>query len=141
MTRSTLVLWLAVAMLGCASLPPAVPAASRPDWSALAGVETIELVTRDENGDVRETKVWLVVVDGAGTIRTGNTHWYANLMRDPALKVRMGGLEYAMRVEKVTDEEARKRINAVYRAKYGVQDRTVQLFRGVDLYMMRLLPQ
>jgi hypothetical protein len=140
MTRSALVLWLALAVLGCATLPP-VPATARPDWSALAGEETIQLVTRDASGDVRETKVWLVVVDGVGAIRTGNTKWFENLTRDPTLKVRMGGLEYAMRIEKVTDEEARKRINAVYRAKYGVQDRTVQLFRGVDLNMMRLLPQ
>ena len=140
MPRHAFLLSLALVVAGCASFSPA-PATLAPDWSALAGEETIQLVTRDEDGAIRETTVWLVVVDGVGTIRTGNTHWFKNLMRDPALKVRMGGLEYAMRVEKVTDEEARKRINAVYRAKYGVQDRTVQLFRGVDLYMMRLLPQ
>jgi hypothetical protein len=141
MTRHALLLGLALALVGCASVPPSPPAAVPPDWSSLASEETIQVVTRDEDGGVRETTVWLVVVDGVGTIRTGNTHWYQNLMRDPALKVRMGGLEYAMRIEPVTDAETRRRINAVYRAKYKVQDQTVQLFRGVDLNMLRLRPQ
>ncbi len=140
MPRRALVLSLAVALLGCASIP-LKPATTPPDWSALAGEDTIEVVTRDADGDIRETTIWLVVVDGVGTIRTGNTHWYENLLRDPALKVRMRGAEYPMRVEKVTDEDARKRINEAFRAKYGVQDRTVQLFRGVDLNMMRLMPR
>jgi hypothetical protein len=140
MPRSTLVLGFALVLLACATLPPA-PATRAPDWSALSDQETIQLVTRDPDGDVRETTVWLVVVDGVGTIRTGNTSWYANLTRDPALRVRMGGLEYAMRIERVTDEETRRRINSVFQAKYGVQDSFVQLFRGVDLNMMRLLPQ
>ncbi len=140
MPRHAFVLGLAMALLACASLPPA-PATVVPDWSALASEETIQLGTRDPDGDLRETTVWLVVVDGVGTIRTGNTSWYANLTRDPALRVRMGGLEYAMRIERVTDEETRRRINSVFRAKYGVQDKAVQLFRGVDLNMMRLLPR
>ena len=140
MPRCALLLGLALALLSCASLPPA-PARVAPDWSALASEETIQLLTQDPDGDIRETTVWLVVVDGIGTIRTGNASWYANLTRDPTLKVRMGGLEYPMRIERVTDEETRRRINSVFRAKYGVQDRTVQLFRGVDLYMLHLLPR
>ena len=140
MPRSALVLCLTFTLLACASVPLKT-ATTAPDWSALANEETIELVTRDSDGDVRETTVWLVVVDGVGTIRTGNTHWFANLTRDPALRVRMAGTEYALRTELVKDPDTRKRINDAYRAKYGVQDRTVLLFRGVDLNMLRLLPQ
>lgn len=140
MTRHARLLWLTLAIVACATVP-LKPATTPPDWSRLASEDTIEVVTQDADGDVRETTIWLVVVDGVGTIRTGNTQWYENLTRDPALKVRMGGAEYPMRIERVTDEEERKRINAAFRAKYGVQDRTVQIFRGVDLNMMRLLPR
>ena len=140
MTYRASALCLAFTLVACASLPPK-PASGPVDWGALANEETIELVTRDADGDVRETTVWLVVVDGTGTIRTGNTRWNENLTRDPALLVRMAGAEYPLRIERVTDEAARARINAAYRTKYGVQDRIVQLFRGADVNMMRLLPR
>ena len=130
---------LALCVVSCASVP-LQQASAPPDWSAVSDEETIEVVTRDPDGDVRETTIWLVVVDGVGTIRTGNTRWFANLQRDPNLKLRVAGAEYPMRIEMITDPEQRARVAEAFRAKYGIQDRTVLLFRGAGLNEMRLLP-
>jgi hypothetical protein len=46
-------------LLALAPLLVAAPArADSPDWESLADVEVIEVVTRDADGDLRETKVW-----------------------------------------------------------------------------------
>ena len=35
----------------------------RPTWSTFGETKTIEILTQDEGGDARETKVWIVVVE------------------------------------------------------------------------------
>jgi hypothetical protein len=125
-------------LASCATLPPK-PATAPPDWKVLAEESTVEVVTRDPDGDARETTVWLVVVDGVGMIRTGSTRWFANLQRNPSLELRAAGAAYPMRVELVTDTEQIARVQAAFRTKYGFQDRTVLLMRGSELKHMRLL--
>ena len=46
------------------SMLAAAAQAEYPDWASVADVEVIEILTRDTGGDVRETKVWFVLVDG-----------------------------------------------------------------------------
>src|SRR5215468_210049 len=57
------------------------------DWSPLAAVEEIQVLSQDADGSAHETTVWLAVVDGQGFIRTGNTSWYPNLERKPEIGV------------------------------------------------------
>src|SRR5512134_2485053 len=59
--------------------------ATAPDWNAVAAVDTVEVVTTDEDGALRETTVWLAVVDGQGYVRTSDTSWGGNLVRNPEL--------------------------------------------------------
>jgi hypothetical protein len=102
--------------------------AQAPDWSALAGEDVIEVLTHDADGELRETKVWLAVVDGHGYVRTGDTRWRANLDREPDTVIRIAGREYPLRAEHVTDAELIKRINETFRAKYGFSDRFLGWF-------------
>ena len=44
--------------------------AGAPEWAAVANEETVYVITTDEDGDVRETKIWLLVLDDVGYIRT-----------------------------------------------------------------------
>ena len=129
------------AALLAALLIPLAAGAGRPDWEALADVGTLEVVTHDEDGDARETKIWLAVVDGQGFIRTGGTTWGDNVARDPNLVLRIEGVEYPLRAEFIEDEELRERVEAVFREKYGFSDRMVGLFRFGDTRIMHMLPR
>src|SRR5687768_15143125 len=39
------------------------------DWPRVADTDVVEIVTSDEDGALRETKVWIVVLDGHGYVR------------------------------------------------------------------------
>ena len=128
-------------LTGCASMAPPPPATASPSWGELAELSTVVVVTLDPDGDERATTVWLVEVDGRGFIRTGGTRWFANLERDPELRLRAGGAEYSLRSVRIDDAELEARIDAAFRAKYGVSDRFVSLFRGRTTNRMRLDPR
>jgi hypothetical protein len=98
------------------------------DWNAVAAEDTIEIVTHDADGDVRETTVWVGVVDGVGYVRTTGSRWLENIGRDPNVLVRVGGGEYALRAEPSDDAALRARVNEVFRAKYGFTDRMLSWF-------------
>ncbi len=58
-------------ILALAVLVFAAPAAADySDWEALADVEVIEVLTHDEDGDLRESKVWFVIVEGEARLAT-----------------------------------------------------------------------
>jgi hypothetical protein len=126
--------------LVCVAWPIAAPAQA-PDWAAAADVRVINVVTHDEDGDTRDTKVWLAVVDGQGYIRTGGTSWGDNVERDPQLVLRIEGREYPLRAEFVEDDDLRARIVASFREKYGWTDGAFNIFRGSRPRIMRLLPR
>jgi len=81
-------------------------------------------------------------VDGTGYVRTSDTRWHANLLRDANVVVRVAEGEYALRAELVTDDALHARVNAVFRAKYGFTDRMLGWF-GNDggKYCLALLPR
>ena len=100
------------------------------DWAAHAQEQTVIVITQNEDGSARETKVWLAVVDGQGYIRTGSTTWGGNVEREPAVSLRIGAQELALVAEFVSDPSAREKIVAAFRAKYGWPDRLLSPIRG-----------
>jgi hypothetical protein len=120
---------LGAALLACASMPLRA-AQEPPTWDALADESTIQVVTVDPNGAERDTTIWLAVIDGQGYIRTGNTRWFANLQRDPALRLRAAGVEYPLKTELIQDPALCTRIDAAFREKYGLTDRVIAWFRS-----------
>ncbi len=130
---------LAAAALAAAVIASPSLAAAAPDWNALAEVEEIEVVTVDEDGDVRETTIWLIVVDGQGYIRTGGTRWGDNVERDPNVTLRIEGSEYPLRAEFVEEDAQRERIVVAFREKYGWSDAFIAIFRGSRPKIMRMV--
>jgi len=120
---------------------PVEALADAPDWVTVADVRVVNVVTHDEEGDARDTKVWLAVVDGQGYIRTGGTTWGDNVERDPLLVLRVEGTEYPLRAEFVEDDTLRERIVASFREKYGWTDGALNFIRGSRPRIMRLLPR
>jgi hypothetical protein len=116
--------------------------APAPDWSAVAGVEEVVVVTTNEDGTPRETTIWLVVVDGQGYIRTSrSTRWGDNVERDPDIVLRIEEQEHPARAFFVEDEALRERIVRAFREKYGWFDGMVNFMRGRHPRIMRLEPR
>ena len=131
MLRGSLLALFTLALAAGASSARA-DAARAPDWGALADVDVPELVTRDADGAERVTKLWIVVVDGQGFVRTGATRWAGNIARDPEVELRALGEAYPLRAVAVADVPLRERVNAAYRVKYGFEDRLLGLLGDRD---------
>jgi hypothetical protein len=109
------------------------------DWTSLASVQEIQVLSENPDGTPHETTVWLAVVDGKGFIRTGNTSWYPNLEQRPNIGVRVANREYAVRADLVEEDEAlRDRVLAAFRTKYGWSDRFVAWFFPGDPHIIQL---
>ena len=125
-------------VLYLALLLPLPVSAAAPDWKGFADVDTVVVLTRDDDGAPRETTVWLAVLDGQGYIRTGGTHWGANVKRDPDITLRIGDADFALRAEFVEDEALREKVEQVFRDKYGFEDSIMSILRGSAPSIMRL---
>ena len=93
---------------------------------------------RNPDGTLRYTTVWLVVVGGRGYIRTGDTTWGANVVRDPDVKLVIGEQEYALRADFVEADDERALVMAAFNEKYGWTDTVIGWFRGARPKIMRL---
>jgi hypothetical protein len=128
------------ALLSVLALAAAPARAAEPNWEKLAEIPRIEIVTHDEDGDVRETTIWFVVIDGQGFIRTGNSKWLANIRRNPAdVVLRIEKKEYPLRAEFIESEKLRERVTAAFHAKYGWTDSLVHVFRGGRPNIMHMI--
>lgn len=143
-TRSVM-LWPAlrsavlVVVVGSASLHSAPATADAPDWGDVRAVETVTALTQDEKGDVRETTIWLVMVDGQAYIRTSNrSGWGKDVARNPAIALRVEGVDYPVTATFVGDPDERERVAARFREKYGFEDAFIGILRGSNPPIMRL---
>ena len=111
------------------------------DWTPLAAVEEIQVLSENADGTPEEITVWLAVVNGQGFIRTGNTSWYPNLEHKPEIGVRVDGKEYAVRAELIEDPAVREQVIAEFRRKYGWSDVFVDWVFPGDGHVLRLAPR
>lgn len=113
----------------------------RVGWDSHADVETVTVITTNEDGSTRETTIWLVVVDGDGYICTGATRWGGNVERNPDVVLRIGEIELALRAEFITEPAARERVEAAFREKYDFEDWLSGAIRLGNVKIMKLLPR
>ena len=111
------------------------------EWDRYSEEGTVEVITTNEDGSARETKVWLAVVDGQGYIRTGSTRWGGNIERNPEIVLRIGETELPLQVEFVTDQTERDAVKDAFRAKHGFSDWILNPIRGKNPKIMRLVPR
>lgn len=130
------------AMLGLVLLLAlgAAPAAAV-DWRPFEEERVVQIVTFDEDGDRRDTKIWVVVLDDAGYIRTNDSRWLANIRRDPEVQLRVRGYEYLMRADEVEDPAVKERVEEAFKEKYGLLQRMMSWFRISEPTVLRLSPR
>ena len=105
------------------------PATKTLDWSTIAANQMILAVTPDPDGNPRTTRLWIVVLDGFGYLRTSETPWSHDIERDPSFLLLVNDLSYpvsATRVPYGTGEHAR--VMEAFGEKYGLLGRTVLAF-------------
>jgi hypothetical protein len=130
---------LPLLLLAALLAAPAVAAA--PDWAAVAEEDTVYVVTSDEDGDRRETKIWVLVLDDVGYIRTSrSTRWGDNVERNPEIALRVDDADYPLRATFIEEAADRDRIVAGFEEKYG-SNPILNWIRGDDPRIMRLDPR
>lgn len=108
------------------------------DWTPYHEDSTIEIITLDEDGEVRETKIWIVIVDDMGFIRTNDSRWLANIRRGSAVRLRARGVETPVAVEIVDDTAIYDRVEQAFKDKYGLMQRVMSAFRMSRPTVMRI---
>lgn len=98
------------------------------DWDAAHGEDVIEILTVDPDGAPRETKVWIATLDDRGFVRTNDSRWFQNLVRDPAVAIRFGGADHPVRAAVIGDPALRARVDARFAEKYPLSTRFMRFF-------------
>jgi hypothetical protein len=125
--RGVTILTVAVLVVSCGRTPP--PAQETLDWATVADRQMVLVTTTDPDGEPRTTRLWIVVVDGAGYLRSADTRWSRDVQREPNFLLIVDDLSYpvsATRVPYGTDEHAR--VMEAFAEKYGLLGRTVLRF-------------
>ena len=133
MTALTVVLSLAI----CASVAVAEPF----NWAPASSESVVEVLTSDTDGELRETPVWIVVIDDVAYVRTNASKWLANIRRGSAVRVRVCGLESGVLAFEVADEVLKARVEKAFKKKYGSMQRMMSLFRMSEPVVLRLAPK
>ena len=113
--------------------------AAAPDWNAAAELQTVEVISTEEDGGSRLTTVWIVVLDHQAYLRTGGTRWGDNVEREGKLRLRLPSGEYELRAEKVLSEAEKERVVGAFREKYGTTDAVMEIIRFGEVRVFRLV--
>jgi len=116
----------------------ALAAAADGDWQPFASADVVRIVTQDEDGAERDTKVWFVVVAGDGFVRTNDSRWLANIRRGSPVSLRLEETERSVGAEEVAEPAVAAAVEAAFRAKYGLVQRVMSFFRVREPTVLRL---
>jgi hypothetical protein len=104
-----------IAIAGCASSP----IADRPLRTADFERWSVHVLTWDEDGDRRKTRVWIAAVDETPYLRTAQTKWWQNIERGSKTRILSGDRVYPVSIAAIDDPSLRSQIDAAFAAKYG----------------------
>jgi hypothetical protein len=100
-----------------------IGAVSSSAWGAsaakIAEPGVVEIETRDEDGDPRITKIWIVSDGDTIYVRTTDSNWNANLERELTATLHSEGGVAGASVTSVLDAEVQASANALFAEKYG----------------------
>ncbi|MDG2332955.1 MAG: DUF2255 family protein [Myxococcota bacterium] len=132
--KIALIATFVIALAGIAS-------AEYPDWNRLTNVQVIDVLTFDQDGALRETPVWFVLLNGEAYLRTSNSRWLENLRRDPKFRLKIEDKIYQARAEEISDQSMVEKVDIASQRKYGWQEYLINLFRMSPPEIIRILPR
>ena len=97
---------------------------------AAEGIEVVVVHTVGEAGEPRETRIWILEDQGKVYIRGDAGGWTSRVAAHPEIE-----LERGARTERVLgvvqdDDGVRRRINRLFREKYGWRDACISMLMG-----------
>jgi hypothetical protein len=107
-------------------------------FSAFAESSVVRIVTRDADGEERDTSVWIAEVDGGLYVRTNESRWLANIRRGSPVSLRLDATTLPVSAEEVSDPAVTAGVEAAFRAKYGLVQRVMSFFRRREPTVLRL---
>jgi hypothetical protein len=108
------------------------------DWTPANEESVVEILTSDVDGSLRETPVWIVVLDGAAYVRTNDSKWLANIRRGSAVRLRVRDVESAVAAAETQDAALAARVEEAFKTKYGFTQRVMSLFRMSEPTVLKL---
>ena len=99
------------------------------DWQRFQDADVVQIVTHDEDGDLRETSIWIVTFDDRGYVRTNDSRWLANIRRGSGIALRLGEQEFAVSAREPNDPALTARVEEHFKKKYGFMQRVMSTFR------------
>lgn len=138
LARSTPLAALVLLALCLSASAAAVATADVDGWAPFADADVIEIVTTDDDGDPRETKIWIVVLDGSGFVRTNDSRWLANIRRGSPVALRVDEWESSVTAEESADRATYDRVERAFKEKYGAMQRFMSFFRMSEPTVLRL---
>ena len=111
------------------------------DWTPYREDWVVEIITLDPDGDRRETKVWMVVVDDEGYVRTNDSRWLANIRRFSDVLLRTRGEEEPFSAEVDDGDPLYDRVEEAFKEKYGLMQKIMSAMRVGRPTVIRLTPQ
>ena len=94
--------------------------------------EVVLVSSRDADGAMQETRLWVVEYEGASYLRSGSpmAGWYQRMQANPDVEVTRD--ERTFLAQARPDVSLREPINALMREKYGWADQFIALMFGRD---------
>jgi hypothetical protein len=111
---------LSLAIFACAT-PTTSPEPI--DWQAANERWSVHVVTVDPDGDERVTRIWLAMVGDETMLRTNDSRWWQNIVRNSKCSLRLDRTDYALYTDPVVAPEERVRIDEAFLEKYGWMER------------------
>ena len=108
------------------------------DWQRFQEADTVEIITHDEDGELRATTIWLVAFDEHGYIRTNDSRWLANIRRGSGVALRLGEQEFAVAAREPNDSALTARVEEQFKQKYGFMQRVMSTFRTREPTLLEL---
>lgn len=89
--------------------------------------EVVVLQTSDSQGNVHETRLWVVDDAGVEWLRAGSPRaaWYKQLLAKADVSVTRGDQTRMYRALPLDEVDARRRVNQLMAEKYGLPDRLI----------------
>jgi hypothetical protein len=110
------------------------------DWAPYREDSTIEIITLNSDESPRETKIWIVVLDDAGYVRTNDSKWLANIRRDPAVQLRTRDVTSDFVAQEVDDPVVFDRVEQAFKDKYGFMQKFMSAIRMSRPTVLRISP-
>lgn len=108
------------------------------EWQRFQETDVIEIVTHDEDGERRETSIWIVAFDDHGYVRTNDSRWLANIRRGSGVALRLGEQEFAVSARESDDSALSARVEEQFKQKYGFIQRVMSTFRTSEPTLLEL---